>query len=101
VFALGTAMLIAAVAFGSARGSGTQQVAVAQGSPDSVAGTPVSSKAAKSSPEKMYGYATPVRVPALRTVKASSYGPGRAPEPDFESYLARLPGSSTIDPVVQ
>ena len=26
---------------------------------------------------------------------------GKAPEPDFESYLARLPGSSTVDPVVQ
>jgi hypothetical protein len=49
----------------------------------------------------MFGYASPVRVPPLPTVEAQSYSLGRAPEPDFESYLSRLPGSSTTDPVVQ
>ena len=99
--ALGSAIAVTAVVFGSANGSSTQQAAATHGSADSVvAGTLVSSKAT-SSPEKMHGYATPVRVPALRTLKSAPYRLGRAPERDFESYLARLPGSSTTDPVVQ
>src|SRR5262245_65887801 len=101
VLAAGSAIFIAAVAFGSARDSSTAQVAAQQGSADSVAGTPISSTRGQPSPEHMYGYATPRHVPALRTLKSAPYKREGAPENDFEGYLSRLAGSSTIDPVVQ
>ena len=103
LLALGSALAVTAVVFGSANGSSTSLAVPAQGSVDSaVAGTPESGKAV-SSPAKLHGYATPVRIPPLRNLKTqpNDYSVGKAPEPDFESYLARLPGSSTTDPVVQ
>src|SRR5262245_42773887 len=101
VLALGLAVFIAAAAFASARGSSTGPVAVANGSADSIAGTPVSSTKGTSSPEHMYGYATPHRIPPLRTLKPTPAKATPAPENDFEGYPSRRPGSSTIDPVVQ
>src|SRR5262245_12761325 len=101
VLAAGSAILVAAVAFASARDSSTGQVGAPQGSADSFAGTPISSAKGQSTPEHMYGYATPRHVPALRTLKSAPYKAGGAPENDFEGYPSRLAGSSTVDPVVQ
>ncbi len=102
LLALGSAIVVTAVVFGSANGSSTQQVAATHGSADSVAaGTLVSSKAT-SSPAKMHGYATPVRVPAApRLSSRRRTASGKLRSPTSRAYLERLPGSSTTDPVVQ
>jgi len=114
LLALGSAIAVTAVVFGSANGSSTSVAAPAQGSIDSaiapaqgsidsaVASTPKAGKTG-SSPAKMHGYATPHRIPPLRTLKAEpgDYSRGKQPEPEFETYLTRQPGSSTVDPVVQ
>jgi hypothetical protein len=105
LLALGSAIAVTAVIFGSANGSSTSVAAPpAQGSIDSAFGvTPKAGKTVSSSPAKMHGYATPHRIPPLRNLKVDpdDYTRGKQPEPDFEGYLARQPGSSTIDPVVQ
>jgi len=49
----------------------------------------------------MYGYATPHRIPALRTLKPTPAKGAPAPENELESNPTRAPGSSTVDPVVQ
>ena len=69
LLAFSSAIAVTAVVFGSANGSSTSLAVPAQGSIDSaVAGTPEAGKAV-SSPAKMHGRATPVRVPPLRDLK--------------------------------
>ena len=68
LLALGSAIAVTAVVFGSANGSSTQQVAATLMARPTASSPARSSRVkATSSPEKMHGYATPVRVPALRT----------------------------------
>ena len=84
LLALSSAIAVTAVVFGSANGSSTSLAAPAQGSIDSaIAGTPEAGKAV-SSPAKLHGYATPVRIPPLRNLKThpDDYSVGKAPEPD-------------------
>src|SRR5215217_5571361 len=96
---LGIACLVAALVFGSARGSGTHDAFVQAGSPDAPAvGAPASART--TSPSKSVGVANPVRIASLRSLKSQPAVSAKLPE-DFESYPARQPGSSTRDTVVQ
>jgi hypothetical protein len=71
LLALGFATFVGAVVLGWVNGQSPKQVATAKGPVDAAfAGTAVSSTKATSSPEKMFGYARPVRVSPLRTMRA-------------------------------